>query len=140
MLYCLCYISKKSDRLTAEGVNEMIRKSSVYNDANSITGVLIEYKTDFLQYLEGDAVEIYNLFNKIKMDKRHFDVSLLQYSPVEGRIFSEWAMIHKDLNRLSSTNMDAQIECAGTIEEILSQKAFWKGLEAIEMMSNLIEA
>ena len=49
-------------------------------------------------------------------------------------------MIHKDLNRLSSTNMDAQIECAGTIEEILSQKAFWKGLEAIEMMSNLIEA
>ena len=78
MLYCLCYISKKSDRLTAEGVNAMIRKSSVYNDANSITGVLIEYKTDFLQYLEGDAVEIYNLFNKIKMDKRHFDVSLLQ--------------------------------------------------------------
>ena len=67
MIYCLCYISKKSSHLNYNDIEEIVSYSQENNTDKQITGVLISYKEHFLQYLEGDSVEIYALFNKIKM-------------------------------------------------------------------------
>jgi len=140
MIYCLCYISKKSESLDREGVRSIVRTSKKNNDAKEITGVLVEYKSDFLQYLEGDPVEIYKLFNKIKLDERHYEVNLLQYSPLETPLFSGWAMVYRDLDSLDSVDRNKYNQCIETIEEINDKRFFWKGIKAIEILSNLIES
>ena len=140
MIYCLCYISKKSESLDREGVRSIVRTSKKNNDAKEITGVLVEYKSDFLQYLEGDPVEIYKLFNKIKLDERHYEVNLLQYSPLETPLFSGWAMVYRDLDSLDSVDRNKYNQCIETIEEINDKRFVWKGIKAIEILSNLIES
>ena len=56
MIYCLCYISKKSSHLNYNDIEEIVSYSQENNTDKQITGVLISYKEHFLQYLEGDSV------------------------------------------------------------------------------------
>ena len=103
-----------------------------------ITGVLINYKNNFIQHIEGDPVLIYELFELIKNDPRHEKISLLGYSPIEKRLFKKWNMTYKNLNE----SIENQIEYDGlkkSLNELIDKKSFWKGIETIEAMSNIIK-
>ena len=140
MIYGLCYISKKSADLKKDDVQNIVLNSQENNALNEITGVLIAYKSHFLQYIEGDSVEIYALYNKIKEDKRHLAVQLLQYSPIESMLFSGWSMAFKQLSKSTKVDLPkSEAECINGIEQVVSHKAFWKGIETIEVMSNLMK-
>ena len=139
MIYCLCYISKKSSHLKNDDIQEIVSYSQENNTAKQITGVLISYKKHFLQYLEGDSIEVYALYNKIKNDSRHSAIHMLQYSPLKDRLFSGWSMAYKEISGLSDVVLSESEEiCAAGIEEVVNKNAFWKGIETIEVISNLI--
>ena len=138
MMYCLCYVSTKRKGLLQSDILDIIESSSKKNLNKDITGILIDYQNNFLQHLEGDPILIYELFEKIKQDPRHEKISLVQYSPIEKRLFTKWNMIyknvdasineHKELNRLKQS-----------LNELIDKKSFWKGIETIEVMSNIIK-
>ena len=139
MIYCLCYISKKSSHLNYNDIEEIVSSSQENNTDKQITGVLISYKEHFLQYLEGDSVEIYALFNKIKNDTRHEAIHLLQYSPLPNRLFSNWSMAYKEISGLSDVSLSEHEEiCVDGIRDVVHKNEFWKGIESIEVISNLI--
>ena len=98
MIYSLCYISTKRRDLLKSEINAIIETSKKRNAINGISGILIEYKNHFIQHIEGDAILIYELFEKIKLDTRHENVHLLQYSPLENRLFDDWNMAHRNLD------------------------------------------
>jgi len=137
-MYCLCYVSTKRKGLLQSDILDIIESSSKKNLNKDITGILIDYQNNFLQHLEGDPILIYELFEKIKQDPRHEKISLVQYSPIEKRLFTKWNMIyknvdasineHKELNRLKQS-----------LNELIDKKSFWKGIETIEVMSNIIK-
>ena len=138
MIYSLCYISTKRKDLTETDISEIIEKSMVNNSKNNISGILINYKNNFIQHIEGDPVLIYELFDHIKNDSRHEKISLLGYSPIEKRLFKKWHMTYKDLN----DSIGNQIEYDGlkkSLNELIDKKSFWKGIETIEAMSNIIK-
>ena len=71
MIYSLCYISTKRTDLLKSEINSIIETSKIRNETNNISGILIEYKNHFIQHIEGDAVLIYELFEKIKSRYDH---------------------------------------------------------------------
>ncbi len=136
MIYSLCYVSTKRKNLTPSEVRSIIDYSNKKNSFDNITGILIEYKNNFIQYLEGDAIRIYELFEKIKSDPRHEKVSLLQYSPIEERLFEGWSMSHRDLDIIIEKD-DQLLECAKSLDDVILNKSFWNGIKTIEVLSNL---
>ncbi len=55
----------------------MLEKARENNSRDNITGCLLYYEGEFIQYLEGNQVKVLTLFDKINADKRHKDVTLL---------------------------------------------------------------
>ena len=137
MIYSWCYISTKRKDLLRSEINSMIETSKKRNEAKDISGILIEYKNHFIQHIEGDAVVIYELFEKIKLDTRHENVHLLQYSPVENRLFDDWNMAHRNLD--IDIHRDQQfLKCSNLLDDVIENKSLWEGIKTIELMSNLI--
>jgi hypothetical protein len=62
------------------------------NRALGITGALIVTGDAFAQTLEGDETAVRELFDRIKDDARHDEVTLLQGDTVDARVFGRWAM------------------------------------------------
>ena len=44
------------------------------------------------QVLEGSQTEVDDLFERIKRDVRHYNITLLTYGPVAARYFAQWSM------------------------------------------------
>ena len=50
MIYSLCYVSTKRKNLTPSEVRSIIDYANKKNSFDNITGILIEYKNNFIQY------------------------------------------------------------------------------------------
>ncbi len=74
----------------------MLEKARDNNSRDSITGCLLYYEGEFIQYLEGNQIKVLNLFDKIKEDKRHKDVTILAYGVADTREFKDWEMAYAD--------------------------------------------
>jgi hypothetical protein len=61
------------------------------NRGQQITGALMVSDGAFVQALEGDEAQVRSLFETIRGDRRHTDVTLLNESEAP-RIFGRWAM------------------------------------------------
>ncbi len=95
-MFCLVYRSIASPTFNQVDIKEMLEKARVNNLRDSITGCLLYYEGEFIQYLEGNQVKVLTLFDKIKVDKRHKDVTLLTYSVTDSREFKDWEMAYAD--------------------------------------------
>ena len=137
MIYSLCYISTKRTGLLKSEINSIIETSKKSNEAKGISGILIEYKNHFIQHIEGDAVVIYELFEKIKLDSRHENVHLFQYSPLKNRLFENWNMVHRNLDIDILRDQDF-LKCSNLLDDVIENKSLWEGIKTIELMSNLI--
>ncbi|MFT6928858.1 MAG: hypothetical protein ACJAQ7_000325 [Sediminicola sp.] len=74
-----------------------MEKARLYNSANNISGCLLYYEGEFIQYLEGNQVKVLHLFDKISLDKRHTKVELLSHGLIENREFKNWSMAFKNV-------------------------------------------
>lgn len=79
------------DTATLAGI---LTRARVRNAQYDITGCLICRPDIYLQLLEGPAGRIETLFEKIREDDRHVDVSVLVQCDVQDRLFPDWAMRH----------------------------------------------
>lgn len=97
-MYALVYQSKASTSLSMPQIQEMLEKSHKFNQEYQITGCLLLYNGDFIQYLEGDRKRLLELFWKIQNDERHEFVTLLSFEKIEHREFEDWNMGYEDFN------------------------------------------
>lgn len=70
----------------------ILERSVKYNAAHDITGCLIFDGLRFVQIIEGKRDVISDLFHKLHLDVRHFDIELVEFVAVDERMFEEWAM------------------------------------------------
>lgn len=130
MLKAIFYSSRKSDDLKVSDIEDLITHSIENNSKKDITGLLIEYKTNFLQYLEGPENAVYDLYNKIKKDQRHYDVILVQDLEIEKRIFPKWNMLFKHLEKNSlneQKNQDVYFD--HKLIKLIEEKDFWNNVD-----------
>lgn len=95
-LMSLIYVSRSTLAIEgdADAVNEIVSKSNSRNGPQRVTGAMIYTELHFAQVLEGPSRAIEELMSKIRRDKRHRDVTVLEQKTVAKRKFEDWAMAY----------------------------------------------
>ncbi len=74
-MYRLIYLSTASNNsLSYTELNDLLVKSQKSNRENNISGILLHINGEFIQVLEGSKKAVLDLFEKIKLDKRHKNI------------------------------------------------------------------
>ena len=74
------------------GVARILAKSRKNNARAQVVGGLLFGEGYFLQCLEGEADAVQTLYDKIKADPRHRDVTVLSRASISSRSFGAWSM------------------------------------------------
>lgn len=101
MLVRLMYASRAAKPLDPEELVQILRQSRTANPKWGVTGVLCSSGELFIQVLEGGRAAVNRLYNKIIVDDRHTEVTLLSYEEIEERRFAGWAMGQVNMGRLN---------------------------------------
>ena len=91
-LYRLIYVSQASPNLEYPDLISIMQKSEQNNRPAGVTGMLSFGDSMFLQILEGSRRVVSQTYNRILLDKRHFNAELIDFSEIEYREFSAWSM------------------------------------------------
>ena len=105
----LIYSSKRTKGIEVPDLLRLLDKSTENNKRIGITGLLCFTDSEFLQVLEGDSLSVNRLYRKIIVDRRHAEVSLIHYTHVSKREFSDWAMGFVDLDDISIKDLAMSI-------------------------------
>jgi len=95
-MFFLIYRSVANLSIGKSEVLDIWEESKNFNRTQNITGCLLYYNHEFVQYLEGEESVVEHLFGKIKMDWRHTKVCLLSSGHVNSREFEDWSMAFED--------------------------------------------
>ncbi|WP_223650217.1 BLUF domain-containing protein [Hymenobacter psoromatis] len=89
----LLYRSKATGHFSPEQLTELLEQARANNARCQLTGLLCYASTgDFVQVLEGSALEVHALYKRIQQDSRHQHVQLLRDQATAERWFPDWQM------------------------------------------------
>ena len=91
-LWRLMYASAAKPDITAEELDMILSSSRRHNEMLDVTGLLMLVNSTFLQVIEGGFENVHGVFDRIKVDRRHKRVRLLQSRPITERSFPDWTM------------------------------------------------
>lgn len=91
-MHFLIYLSRPVPGMGAEQFKEIASRAAQANRRSGITGHLILLDGACVQYLEGKQAVVLDLFEHIRCDSRHTDVTLLAQGPISDRLFMDWHM------------------------------------------------
>lgn len=100
MIYSLIYFSTTAKPMQDEDLLPLLEESRSWNLAHGITGMLLYIAGEigkleqgrFMQALEGTEGEVKGIFEKIRADKRHHHLILLNEVSTKKRNFAAWTM------------------------------------------------
>lgn len=83
----------------------LMQQCKIWNESHGITGMLLylegkflsAYEGRFMQVLEGTEQDVKEIFDQIKLDKRHHSMIILKHTSIQERNFETWSMGFKFL-------------------------------------------
>ena len=137
-MFNIVYKSLAPPNFSLKEIRELLDSARIFNDSCEITGCLIYFSGLFIQYLEGDQDRVLNLFEKIKKDDRHSEVSLLSSSIIYTREFDTWSMAYLDVTGPNEdlTYLKLMTDSCGDIEDMAcisnpTSKKFWMSVKKL---------
>jgi hypothetical protein len=100
MLQSILYVSVTNKDYSDKELDKLLVQFRTNNKVYGITGILLYYNRNVIQYIEGDPEKIYILFNNITKDDRHYHVIKLHSESIEDRKFPVWHMGYKRIDNL----------------------------------------
>jgi len=88
----LVYVSSAVRLFSHEELVELLRLSRINNARLGVTGMLLYDRGNFIQVMEGPGAKVDNLYEKIRADPRHKQVTMLLQGPLEKRQFKTFTM------------------------------------------------
>jgi len=113
-MYYILYLSAVSDYLDDDELQNILSLSRKNNQMKNITGVLLYGNGQFIQLLEGDRDLLDKTFQKIKLDPRHLDITVIASGNLEKRCFPEWYMGFKPIRTESKEVLDGFLDLSKT--------------------------
>ena len=87
-------------RVLDEEVRKIVIASMNNNRLVNVTGLLLVHDGWFVQALEGPAAGVRETYERVAMDQRHTDVTLIEVAPAKARAFRDWNMTERRLTAL----------------------------------------
>lgn len=100
----LIYVSSSVKLLSDAELLDILKVSRENNTSKEITGLLLYKGGNFMQVLEGPDEVVDALYEKIKADPRHKDVSVISREQISARQFSAWEMAFQNLDNPTIKN------------------------------------
>lgn len=94
----LIYVSTSVKLLGEPELMDILRVSRENNQSKDVTGLLLYKGGNFMQVLEGPDDKVEDLFNYIKGDSRHKDVTVISREQISARQFPAWEMAFQNLD------------------------------------------
>ena len=92
MVKQLIYKSQCVTEITPDLVETIIFAAARFNEVRGISGILLYSENVFLQLLEGDPVEVDDLYKRILADPRHMNIKTVYLGYAENRTYPNWEM------------------------------------------------
>ena len=90
LLYCSVSVPSQ---VTNVDLDHILASARRQNAAENITGMLLYYRGEFVQILEGEKQSVENMYAKfIGPDLRHTALNKVHQNTISHRSFSEWSM------------------------------------------------
>ncbi len=109
-LHRTVYMSTAIGVLRAEELDRIYLRAKAANTGAGITGLMLFYDGVFLQVLEGPAAGVTSLLEKIRHDRRHANLVVLESGLVEERSFAQTPMHFIAARNLSAGEKQALSE------------------------------
>jgi len=128
----IIYCSAAKHNFSKSELAHLLAKSRSNNLKNSVTGMLLYAEGSFFQVLEGEPDVVERLFETIRLDRRHKDVTLIIHEPIAVRAFGDWTMGYSDITPKEVDELIGANDFFGTEESFtrLGQDRAMKLLEA----------
>lgn len=127
MIQQIVYYSISEKVITEKTISEIVESSRINNAKKNITGCLLYHNKVFLQLLEGKSDIINKLFETIKKDDRHSNVTLIIEESIDKRMFPDWNMAFHQFEK-NKSSLDKLIENIDFFSNNIPQKT-----EAIDL-------
>jgi len=98
-LHCLLYISRMKKEYTKEDLKDMLNLFRENNKKYNISGLMLYYDENIIQYIEGDKKDIYILYNNIMNDIKHYNITKVIDESITRRNFVDWDMGFKEIDK-----------------------------------------
>jgi len=95
-MYQLIYTSKQKEN-KENTISNILDKAHFYNKQHNLTGVLLHKGDIFIQLIEGEQSEVRNLFEQIKIDPIHEDVTILDTKENQERLYEKWSLFFHEI-------------------------------------------
>lgn len=73
-------------------LGEIVSSGRAHNARNQISGILGVEVNRFFQIIEGPSQTVRETFERIRTDRRHFDVRLRHSAEISVRAFQDWSV------------------------------------------------
>ena len=108
LVHCV-YSSAATIPFEGKDVIQLLEVCRKNNEQHNVTGMLLFDKNCFFQVLEGMPDAVDSVYQKIKADERHDNMTKIIYEPIEERNFADWSMGYsgarpKDLEAVKGLN------------------------------------
>lgn len=113
----LTYISRFTQPLSKDDLDEIARVSETNNAREGLTGALLSTGSIFYQILEGLDADVDNCFERIAHDTRHTGIFVLEMEPdILRRQFPDWKMKTIQLDLLKDPLVEPMKKLLSTFE------------------------
>lgn len=100
----LIYVSTSVKMMKDDELLDILKVSRENNETGNVTGMLLYKGGNFMQVLEGPDDAVNAVFEKIKKDPRHKDVSVISREQIQVRQFPSWEMAFQNLDNPAIKN------------------------------------
>ena len=90
----ITYVSSAVLHLRESSMQDLVEKCQGNNKRLGVTGALDYSDGNFMQVIEGPDLVTHALYDQIKRDNRHRDVTAINIRPLEVREFQGWSMAY----------------------------------------------
>lgn len=91
-MHQLIYMSYAVRPLSMAQLCQLLASARRRNAELALTGILLYGNERFVQVLEGPEIAVRTLYERIKRDARHRQVTAYADRPITKRTFTQWAM------------------------------------------------
>lgn len=102
----ITYVSSAVRLFDRAELVELLEASQKANEIHGITGMLLYRGGNIIQVIEGEDEVVTRLYENIKADPRHKDVTLLSKDPLNTRQFSDWSMGFKNIDKMTEEELE----------------------------------